>query len=65
MKKVRISLDDVLVVLEAMQANGTKDIIVFDHEGVPALADADEPDNMITFQAFDSDDEFNEDGKIH
>lgn len=63
MKRIKIGLEDILVVLEAMHANGTKDIIFFDHEGLPAIADADEPENMITFQTFD--DEINDADAVH
>lgn len=63
MKRVKIALEDILVVLEAMQANGTKDIIVFDNDGTPAIADAEEPENMVTFQTFD--DEINDADAVH
>lgn len=49
MKKVKIALEDLLIVLEAMEVNGTKDIIFFDYNGKPAIADADEPEQIITF----------------
>lgn len=66
MKRVKIELMDLLVVLEAMNENGTKDIIFLEHAGLPAIADADEPENLITFQTFDSDEEAaNEDGEMH
>jgi hypothetical protein len=52
MKKVKISLDDLLVVLEAMKDSaGTKDIMFFEFNGMPAICDAEDPDNIITFQA--------------
>jgi hypothetical protein len=58
MKKIRLDIRDLLVVLEAMMESGTTEIIIFDHEGAPAIVDADEPDNIIGFQI----DEENEDG---
>jgi hypothetical protein len=62
MKRVKIDLMDLLMVLEAMNENGTKEILLFEHGGLPALADADDPDNMVTFQTFDPDLE-NKDGE--
>ena len=64
MKSVKINLDDILIVLDAMKANGTEDVLIFEHEGIPALADAAEPDNMITFQTFDPDENTSE-GELH
>lgn len=62
MKKVKISLDDLLVVLEAMkETNNTKDIMFFEFNNMPAICDADEPDNVITFQSVTEDGEVNED----
>lgn len=65
MRKVKISLQDLLVVLQAMEENGTTDIIVFDHNGLPAIADADEQDNIITFQTFDDTKETKDGDPIH
>lgn len=54
MKKVKISLDDLLVVLEAMRDSaGTQDVIFFEYKGMPALCDADDQDNIVTFAAVD------------
>jgi len=65
MKKVKISLQDLLVVLQAMDENGTEDIIFFEKNGVPALCDAEEPDNIITFQTFDPEQETKDGDQIH
>lgn len=65
MKKIKINLEDILIVLEAMQNNGTQDIIFFEHSGLPAIADADEPDNIITFQTFDPEAETKDGDAIH
>lgn len=65
MKSVKISLQDILEVLLAMEANGTQDLLIFDHEGIPALADADEPENRIQFQTFDDTEEANDSDSIH
>lgn len=63
MKKIRLPLLDLLVVLEAMNEQGTTEIILFEHDDLPAIADAAEPENYITFQ---TDEMENEDGdKIH
>lgn len=63
MKTVKINLLDVLAVLEAMKDSGTQDILVFDHEGIPAIADANEPENMVTFTTFDGEEEMIKDGE--
>ena len=65
MKKIKVALDDILIVLDAMKDHGTQDVIFFEHGGMPALCDADEPDNIITFQTFDPEDEPDEDDSIH
>lgn len=62
MIKVKISLDDILIVLDAMKSNGTQEVVFFEHEGLPAICDADEPDNIVSFQAFDEDEE---NGAVH
>lgn len=65
MKKIKVSLEDILIVLEAMQNNGTVDVIFFEHGGLPALCDADEQDNIITFQTFDPEEETKDGDAIH
>lgn len=65
MRKVKINLDDILIVLDAMKENGTEDVIFFEHGGLPAIADADEPDNIVTFQTFDPDLENKDGDPIH
>lgn len=65
MRKVKISLQDLLAVLQAMDENGTTDIIVFDHNGIPAICDADEQDNIITFQTYDDSVETKDGDSIH
>lgn len=65
MKKIKIDIRDLMVVLEAMVENGTTEIVFFDHDDLPAIADADEPDNFITFQTFDEEVEDKDGNKIH
>lgn len=65
MKKVKINLEDLLVVLEAMKENGTSEIIFFEHGALPAICDADEQDNVITFQTFDPEAETKDGDAIH
>lgn len=67
MKRVKISLDDLLVVLEAMKSTGdTTDIIFFEFNGMPAICDADDPDNIISFQSVSATGEVNEeDETVH
>lgn len=50
MKKIKVAIDDLLVVLEAMKENGTTDIMIFEYNGSPAICDSSEPDNIISFQ---------------
>jgi hypothetical protein len=54
MKRIKVNLDDILMVLDAMKENGTQEVVFFESEGMPAIADADEPENIIRFQPFDS-----------
>lgn len=67
MKKVKVPLPDFISVLEAMEEAGALDVIIFDYQGMPAIADADDPDNFVTFQVVEGDEEFvNEDGdQVH
>lgn len=51
MKKIKLDIDDLITVLDAMKENGTTSVIFFEYEDAPAMADADEPENIILFQA--------------
>lgn len=52
MKKIKISIDDLLVVLEAMkETNNTTEVIIFEYEGYPAITDANDTENVITFRS--------------
>lgn len=51
MKKIKINVEDLISVLEVLQQNGTKDVVFFEHNDLPAMTDADEPENIIMFQA--------------
>lgn len=44
-----------VIVLEAMIEQGTTDIILFEYKGHPAIADAEHPDDIITFQTYNED----------
>jgi hypothetical protein len=57
MKKIKIDLDDLLIVLEAMQDQGTKEVLIFEYQDQPAIADADDRENIISFQAVTSEDD--------
>ncbi len=58
MKKVKIELEELLAVLEAMRdSGGTTEIIIFEHNSLPAICDANEPDNIVTFRT-DGEDDF-------
>lgn len=62
MKKIKISLDDLLVVLEAMKdSGGTKEILFFEYQGYPAICDANDPESVITFAAVNELGEVDED----
>lgn len=65
MKKIKVNLEDILVVLEAMRENGTEDVVFFESDGMPAIADADEPENVIRFQTFDPEAENEKGEAIH
>lgn len=57
MKKIRIDITDLIAVLETLkESGGTKEVIFFDHDGSPALADADDPENLILFQQAEDED---------
>lgn len=64
MKRVKISIEDLMAVLEAMSENGTKEIIFFEYNNMPAVCDADEPDNVISFQSVSEDGTVNEDDEV-
>lgn len=52
MKRIKLNIDDLISVLEALkESGGTKEVIFFEYKDLPALADADEPENIIMFQA--------------
>ncbi len=61
MKRVKISIQDLMVVLEQMVENGTTDIVFFEYNGYPAISDADDMDRVITFQSVNEKGELNED----
>lgn len=63
MKRVKIDLNDLMVVLEAMKENGTTEIVFFEHGNLPAISDAADMDSVITFQTFDPEQE-DKDGNI-
>lgn len=65
MRKVKIDLQDILVVLQAMEENGTKQVIFFEKDGLPSICDAEEPDNIIMFQTFDDTQETKDGDAIH
>lgn len=68
MKKVKISIDDLIAVLEAMRdTGGTSEVIIFDYEGMPAFADAADTENIVTFASDspDGDELDNYDGDLH
>jgi hypothetical protein len=50
MKQIRIPLPDLILVLELMQQeNQTKEVVICEHEGAPAIYDADDPDQIVMF----------------
>lgn len=62
MKKVKINIEDLLVVLQNMiDSEGTTEIIFFEHNNMPAIADANEPENVIVFSSVNENGEVNED----
>ena len=65
MKKIQIDIRDLLIVLEAMIENGTNEILFFEHNRLPAIADAADPDNIITFQTYDNEEETKDGEKLH
>ncbi len=64
MKKVKIPLEDLLAVLESMKQDGTQEIVFFEFNSLPAIADADEPDNVITFQTVSEKGEVSEEDEV-
>jgi hypothetical protein len=65
-KRVKIDIQDLLMVLNAMvDSAGTTDVIFFEHNSLPALADASDPDNIITFETFDDTQETKDGDAIH
>lgn len=64
MKRVKISIEDLLTVLDAMAHEGTTEILFFEHGGYPAIADANDPTNAISFQSVSEDGTVNEDDEV-
>lgn len=63
MKKVKIDIQDLLTVLNAMvDSGGTTEIIFFEHNNLPAIRDANDEDSCITFETFDESED--KDGNI-
>lgn len=55
MKKIRLNIDDLITVLESLRdSGGTTEIIILDHDGYPAIVDANEQENVIMFQVDES-----------
>lgn len=66
MKRIKISIDDLLAVLEAMKENDTTEIIFFEHSGYPAIMDAEDNGQVISFQGVDENGELtDEDEQVH
>lgn len=66
MKKIKLDIQDLLVVLESMIDGGTTEIVFFEHNSFPAIADAENPDNIIAFAPVeDEEEEKDEDDQIH
>lgn len=66
MKKVKIDISDLMIVLEAMMETGTTEIVFFEHGDSPAIADANDLDNIITFSSVSAEGVVNdEDETIH
>lgn len=67
MRKIRIPLDDLLAALEACKEAGWENIMMFELSGYPAIADADDPDQVITFQSVNEKGELDEesDEQVH
>lgn len=72
-KKIKISLSDFIGLLESMRdENNTQDIVIFEYKGLPALCDADDMENIITFQTTSSEEDadqlsfdFDDDENVH
>jgi hypothetical protein len=64
MKKIKISIDDLLTVLDAMKENGTNEIIFFEHNNMPAICDSEDPDSIISFASVNEDGSVNEEDEV-
>ncbi len=49
MKKVSISLAELLDVLDSLAESGTQEVTIFERNGYPAICDSNEPESFITF----------------
>lgn len=50
MKKIKLSLMDLLSVLEQLANDGTEEILIYETtDGYPAIVDANFPDDIISF----------------
>lgn len=64
MRKIKIPLEDLLAVLEALREGGTKDIVFFTHNDLPAIADFDDMDQVITFQSVDAEGKVDDEDEV-
>lgn len=56
MKKLKISVEQLMALLTEMQeTGGTETIYIFEHNGMPAICDADDEDNYIIFSTGEED----------
>jgi hypothetical protein len=62
---VKISIDDLLTVLETMKNEGTLEIVMCERSGYPALYDFDNQDSYIMFQGVDSEGNVNDEETQH
>lgn len=65
MRKIKIDIRDLAVVLETMIEEGVTEIIISEHRGLPAIADAENPQDLITFQVYNEEEETKDGDKLH
>lgn len=61
MKKVKIAIADLITVLDVMRENGTTDVIFMEWQGLPAICDSADQDNIISFAIEDGESLLDED----
>lgn len=65
MKRVSVDIQDLIDILMDFQEAGCSEVVFFEKEGLPAIADKEDPESIIMFQIFDKTEETKDGEKVH